>query len=121
MRLDSSGFATPEGDAEMGPMSAENINIAGILGMYGLVDAGGSREMQTLYSNFLVAGGSFASEEFSCDVGEIVGGEVRGRPLETSFVEIMSLAQSLEDQPDDLDPELIGKVMRIDPVMVFNR
>lgn len=113
MRLDSSGFATPEGDAEMGPMSAENINIAGILGMYGLVDAGGSREMQTLYSNFLVAGGSFASEEFSCDVGEIVGGEVRGRPLETSFVEIMSLAQSLEDQPDDLDPELIGKVMRM--------
>jgi hypothetical protein len=113
LRLDSSGFTSPDGDALMGPMSAESFNIAAILAIYGLVEAGPSREMQTLYSNFLVEGGSFASEEVSCDIGPINGGEARARPFETSFVEIISLAQSLEDNPDDMSPELIGKVMRM--------
>lgn len=113
MRLDGSSFATPEGNADMGTISAENVNLAAILGIYGLVDAGASREMQTLYTDFLVEGGSFSSDEFSCDIGAISGGEVRGRPFETSFVEIISIAQSMEDNPEDISPELLGKFVRM--------
>src|SRR5690606_25291237 len=38
LRLDSSGFTSPDGDALMGPMSAESFNIAAILAIYGLVE-----------------------------------------------------------------------------------
>lgn len=111
--LESSSFDVEEGHAEMGGTSATHFNIGGMLGIYGLVDAGGSTEMETLYADFLMEGGSFAADEMSCDFGPIRGAEVRGRPIETSFVEIMTLAQQMEADPEIKDPALMGKVMRM--------
>ena len=40
------------------------------------------------------------------------GAEVRGRPIETSFIEIMTLAQQMESDPEMADPALMGIVRR---------
>lgn len=112
-RLESSAFTADEGHAEMGSTSATNFNIGGILGIYGLIDAGGSTEMATLYADFLMEGGTFEAEQVSCEFGPVSGAEVRGRPIETSFVEIMTLAQQMENDPEMDDPALLGKFMRM--------
>lgn len=112
VRLDGSSFETPDGNAQIGATTAANFNIAGVLGIYGLVPSQ-SREMQTLYTDFLMEGGTFDAEEVSCTFGATSGAEVRGRPLDTSFIEIMRIAQELESNPDDPDPALIGEVMRM--------
>lgn len=111
--LESSSFDVQDGYAEMGSTSATHFNIGGMLGIYGLVEAGGSTEMETLYADFLMQGGSFEAEEVSCEFGPVSGAEVRGRPIETSFVEIMTLAQQMEADPEMDDPALMGKFMRM--------
>ena len=111
--LESSAFETPEGSAQMGPMSASAFNIAAVLGIYGLVDTGGSTEMQTLYTDFLMEGGTFESEEATCELGAIDGGEVSGRPLKTSIVEFIQIAQEMEANPDNPDPAVLGQFVRI--------
>jgi len=111
--LGGTSLLADEGSAEMGATSADTLDIAGILGIYGLVDAGGSTEMKTLYSNFLMEGGNFEAEDVSCEFGAVSGAEVRGRPLEVSFVELVSLAQSLEEDGDDVDPKALGTIMRM--------
>src|SRR5690606_37993264 len=97
--LESSSFDVQDGHAEMGSTSATHFNIGGILGIYGLVEAGGSTEMETLYADSLMQGGSFEAEDVSCEFGPVSGAEVRGRPIETSFVEILTLAQQMEADP----------------------
>src|SRR5690606_14883407 len=58
-------------------------------------------------------GGTFEAEQVSCEFGPVSGAEVRGRPIETSFVEIMTLAQQMENDPEMDDPALLGKFMRM--------
>ena len=111
--LEGSTFDVEDGHAEMGSTSATNFNIGGMLGIYGLVDGGGSTGMETLYADFVMAGGTFEAEDVSCDFGPVSGAEVRGRPIETSFVEIMTLAQQMEADPEMDDPALMGKFMRM--------
>jgi hypothetical protein len=114
MRLEGSSFVSPEGDAAMGASEASAVNIAAILGIYGLVSADPTSEMETLYADFTMEGGSFTSEEIACSIGAISVGEVRGRPFESSFTEIMTLAQTLEDSSDDdITPELLGKIVHM--------
>lgn len=112
VRLEGSSFETPEGNAQIGSTTANNFNIAGVLGIYGLVPSE-NREMQTIYTDFLLEGGTFDAEEVSCTFGATSGAEVRGRPLDTSFVDLMRIVQELENNPDDPDPALIGEVMRM--------
>lgn len=112
VRLEGSSFETPDGTAQIGTTTAANFNLAGVLGVYGLA-ASPTRDMQTLYTDFLMEGGTFEAEEVSCTFGATSGAEMRGRPLDTSFIEIMQIAQELESTSDNPDPELIGRVMRM--------
>lgn len=102
-----------EGDFNFGTMSAADMNIGGMLGFYGLVPASGSTEMETIYRNFKAEGGSFTAEDVSCTFGTTAGAEFKARPLKTSMVELMGLAQQLEDEPEDLDPVLLGKIVHM--------
>ncbi|SFV31088.1 hypothetical protein SAMN05216456_1228 [Devosia crocina] len=111
--LDGSSFTAPDGSAEMGAMSAANFNMAGVLDIYGLVDDPGWTSMETLYSDFVLEGGSFEAEDASCQLGSISTAEVRARPLDTSLIEFAAVMQQLEDNPDDPSPETLGKVFRI--------
>ncbi len=95
-----------------GAMSAETVNIGGLLGIYGLV-ASGQTELETVYTNFVAAGGTLEAEDVSCTIGEVTTGEFQARPLKTSFGDFMALAQALEAQPDTPDPKLVGDLMRI--------
>ncbi|KKB79813.1 hypothetical protein VW35_04760 [Devosia soli] len=108
--IDGSSFITgKEGHADLNAMSVKNLNIGGMLGIYGLVEAGSSDEMETLYADFIMDGGTFEAEDVSCDIGPISGAEVRGRPIKTSFVDVMALAQEMEANPESTDPALLGK------------
>ncbi|QDZ10594.1 hypothetical protein [Devosia ginsengisoli] len=53
--------AGDNGSGEFGPLSASGFNIGGVLGLYGLVDAGGQTELETIYTDFSFEGGSFES------------------------------------------------------------
>ncbi|UYO00567.1 MAG: hypothetical protein KIT02_04960 [Devosia sp.] len=101
-----------DGAVSFGTMTASNFSIGGILGVYGMVDSA-STEMSTLYTDFASEGGTLNAEEVSCTFGGVSGAEVRARPLKTSFIEFMALAQSMEDDPENLDPAVLGKVLRM--------
>lgn len=111
--LDGSSFEMEDGTADMGGISAAQFNIAGVLGIYGLTEADETADMQTLYTDFLMEGGSIEAEDVSCEIGPVSGAELRGRPMETSIVEFIALAQQLEDNPEATDPEVLGTVMRM--------
>lgn len=110
------GMAVDAGDngtADFGSLSAANFNIEGVLGMYGLVDAAGQAELETIYTDFSFEGGTFEAPEVSCTMGSMTAAEFKARPLNYSFAEIIALAESLEAEEDDPSPELIGKAMRM--------
>ncbi len=112
VNLGSITMDTGKSNAEFGGMSASNFNIGQVLAVYGLVDTGRT-EIETIYSDFTATGGTMTSEEVTCIIGGVNGAEFKARPLKTSFAEMITLAQAVEDDPDDLDPALIGKAVRM--------
>ncbi|WP_193335446.1 hypothetical protein [Devosia beringensis] len=102
-----------DASGDFGALSARQVDIGGLLGLYGLVDGEGQTEMQTLYSDFSFSGGSFTAPEISCDFGAVTAAEFRGRPISSSFVEIMALLEALDDPMDDPSPELLGKALHL--------
>lgn len=105
--------AGDKGSAQFGTLSAASFNIGGVLGLYGLVDATGQTELETIYSDFTFEGGSFESPEISCTMGAMTAAEFKARPLGHSFGEIMALAETLDAQGDDPSPELVGDALRM--------
>jgi len=103
---------TGKSEADFGTMSANNFNIGQMLAVYGLVDTGRT-EIETIYTDFVATGGTMTSDEVTCIFGGVNGAEFKARPLKTSFAEMITLAQAVEDDPDDLDPALIGKGVRM--------
>ncbi|MHA6690286.1 hypothetical protein [Devosia sp. A449] len=99
--------------ASFGPLTASSFNIAGVLSLYGLVEADGSTEIETIYTDFNFAGGSFEAPEIKCSIGPMSVGEFKARPLNYSLAEIMALAETLEAQDDDPSPETIGTALRM--------
>lgn len=111
--LGSIGMETGEGTVDFGAMSAANFDIGGVLGIYGLVDRGGQTALETIYTDFTAEGGSIDMTDGSCTIGGTYGAEFKARPLKMPFGEMIALAQELEDDPDTMDPALIGQVMRM--------
>lgn len=105
--------AGEEGSGEFGALSSSSFNIAGVLGMYGLVDRGGQTELETIYTDFSFEGGSFEAPDASCTIGSMTAAEFKARPLSYSFAEIMATVEALEAQEDDPSPELVGSAMRM--------
>jgi hypothetical protein len=99
--------------ADFGIISAANLNIGQMLAFYGLVDAGDSTALETIYTDFHATGGTLTGEDLDCLFRDISGAEFKARPLKTSFVEMMAMVQALEADPDDFDPALIGQVARM--------
>lgn len=110
--LDSVTMTADDVTVGYGAMSAETVNIGGLLGIYGLV-ATGQTELETVYTNLVAAGGTIEAEDVSCTIGEVTTGELQARPLKTSFGDFMALAQAMEAQQDEPDPKLVGDLMRI--------
>lgn len=104
--------AGEDGGGEFGTVSAANFNIAGVLGLYGLVAPGTSTELQTIYSDFSFEGGSFEAPEIACTMGGMTIAEFKARPLSYSFADVMGLVQTL-DEDSDPSPQAIGDLMRI--------
>ncbi|WP_297110330.1 hypothetical protein [uncultured Devosia sp.] len=96
-----------------GAMSAADLDIAGILGVYGLVDAAGQTELSTIYTNLVSEGGTLESDEVTCSFGAVSGAEFRARPLKTSFAEMMAIGQAMEDQGDEVDPATMGRFLKM--------
>lgn len=102
-----------DGSGAFGPLSAANFNIGGVLGIYGLVDAGGGAELETIYTDFNFEGGTITSPEVSCTIGSMTAAEFKARPLKHSFAEIMALAEAMEDEGEEASPEVMGSALRM--------
>lgn len=102
-----------ESRVNFGAMSAENFDIGGMLGVYGLVAATDQTTLKTIYSNLSATGGSLEVDDTKCTIGGVTAAEFKGRPLKTSFVEMMALAQSMENSDDKPDPAALGALLRM--------
>ncbi|WP_375597118.1 hypothetical protein [Devosia sp. Naph2] len=100
-------------DFAFGAMSAANFDIAGVLGIYGLVDAGGQTGLETIYTDLVAEGGTLTAPEVTCKFGGVTGAEFKARPLKTSFAEMMAIGQAMEDQGDEVDPATMGQFLKI--------
>ncbi len=96
-----------------GAMSAANLDIAGILGLYGLVETAEQTSLETIYTDLVSEGGTLEAEDVSCTFGGVTGAEFKARPLETSLVEMMAIGQAMEDQGDDVDPATMGQFLKM--------
>ncbi len=111
--LSGAEVGSEEGSFSIGALSAAQLDIGGLLGIYGLVDAGGQTELQTIYTDFLAEGGTLESPEVDCTIGPVSGAEFKARPLRTSFADMIALVERLEDDPENVDPALYGPLMRM--------
>jgi len=105
--------AGDDGTAELGLLSAANFNIGGVLGLWGLVDGSGHQELETIYTDFSFSGGTLDVPEASCTLGGMTAAELKARPLNYAFPEIMALAESLEAEDETPSPEAVGELMRM--------
>ncbi len=99
--------------ANFGAMSAKQLNIGGVLGIYGLVDAGNPTELQTIYSDFSAAGGTFSAKDMNCTIGTSAVADFKARPLKTNFIDMMAMFKSLEAESDTPSPQTIGQLIRM--------
>tara|TARA_R110002124_G_scaffold63350_47_gene173592 strand:+ start:886 stop:2688 length:1803 start_codon:yes stop_codon:yes gene_type:complete len=98
-------------EAEFGAVSASNMDIGGLLRLYGLVEGNGQTEMTTIYNDVSFAGGTITSPELNCTIGEMTAAEFKARPLNASFAEIMALSTAMSASDDAPSPELLGKML----------
>ncbi len=105
--------AGDDASAEFGMLSANNFDIAGVLGIYGLVDAGGKTAIETIYTDFTFDGGTFTSPEVECTIGAMTVAEFKARPLKYSMVDMMAMANALESDNADPSPETLGMALRM--------
>lgn len=104
--------AGEEGSADFGELSATNFDIAGMLALYGLVESDGSTELKTIYSDFTFEGGTFEAPEMSCTMGAMEVGELKARPLGSSFADAYALLSSLEED-ETPSPQVMGALVRL--------
>lgn len=105
--------AGDQGGGAFGEFSANSVNLAAMLSIYGLVPSADANGFATIYEDLNFAGGSFSAPEVSCEFGAVTAAEFKARPLKTSMVEMMALASSLEAQDEQPSPELMGKLIRM--------
>lgn len=99
--------------ASFGSMSADNFSIAGLLSFYGLIERPEQTGMETIYANFSAEGGTVDADDMSCVIGGTSAAEFRARPLRISFIEMIALAEAMENNPDDIEPGRIAEFMRM--------
>jgi hypothetical protein len=113
MSIEGIDLLADDATFDFGSLSASNLDIGGILGIYGLVDAGGQTELEVIYTDLVSEGGTLEADHASCTFGGVTGAEFKARPLKTSFAEIMAIAQAMEDDPDTVDPALMGRFLKM--------
>jgi hypothetical protein len=113
MSIEGIDLLADDATFDFGSMSAANLDIGGILGIYGLVDTDGQTELEVIYTDLVSEGGTVEAEDVSCTFGGVTGAEFKARPLKTSFAEIMAIAEAMEDEPDTVDPALMGRFLKM--------
>jgi len=110
-----SGVTFDAGDAANGQynaMSAANVDIGAMLGLYGLVPQGEDPELKTIYSDFVFEGGTLSADDVDCTMGRVTAPELKARPLNFNFMEIVTLAETL-DSGANPSPKQIGDLLRM--------
>ncbi|WIJ26750.1 hypothetical protein [Devosia sp. RR2S18] len=100
------------GSFGMGSLTGSDFNIAALLAFYGAVESGSS-EMQTIYSELSFDGATFAAEDVTCEIGAVSAGEFRARPLSFNMLELVALAETMEEAGEEVPPELMGQFLRM--------
>jgi hypothetical protein len=93
----------------LGKVSANSLDIGGLLGFYGLVQGSGETAPKTLYKNFAADGASLGGPDFNCKIGKISVAELKARPLKLSFSDFIALIQQMDAQKEHPAPETVSK------------
>jgi hypothetical protein len=109
--------STESGSAEakfaFGKVSAEQMDFAGLLAIFGLVEGGDPYQpLTTIYTNYTSEGGTFSAEKVSCTLGPSSPAEFRARPLAVSFAQFMDASKQLEDSKDNPPAEAMATVIK---------
>lgn len=110
------GSSTQSDDTsfELGAITASNFDIAGVLGLYGLLDAGGRTALETIYTDFTFEGGTLTAPEIDCTIGALEVAEFKARPLNHSFAEIIALSEAMDEtEGEPPDPKTVGDALRM--------
>lgn len=101
---------TDEAGVTFGALTADDVNIAALLGFYGLVEADPDGAMQTIYTNVDFAGATLTSPAGTCEIGPVHLGKVNARPLKMPFSEMMTLAETVKPG-EEPSPEVFAKLI----------
>lgn len=101
------------GTADMNAISASNFDIGGVLGIYGLVEAGGQTDLETIYTDFTFEGGTFTAPDVTCTIGQMSVAEFKARPLAYSFADMMALVEQMDEEGEEPSPEALGALLRM--------
>jgi hypothetical protein len=103
------------GEAGSGSYDAftmSDFNIAGLLGVLGLVDIVEPSEFQSIYSDFNMEGGTLSYPTVDCTLNPATAGEFKARPFNYSVPEIMALVSTLSET-ETPPPETLGALLRM--------
>ncbi|MCS6759840.1 MAG: hypothetical protein MO852_13530 [Candidatus Devosia euplotis] len=81
--------------ADFGTIAASNLDIGGLLHLYGLVDGNDQTELTAIYTDASFAGGTITPPELDCTIGAESAAEFKARPIKTSFAEIIAMSNAI--------------------------
>lgn len=94
-----------DGSASLGAISANQFNIGGVLGLYGLIENTGQTELATIYQDFAFEGGTVSAADGECTIGSLSAAEVKARPLNYSFADLMAMSEAMEREGEAPSPK----------------
>ncbi len=83
------------GAARFGRISAEQVDIGGLLAFYGLVKGDPAAPLKPIYVNLAGEGGTLTGPGTHCTVGGFSVAGVKARPLKTSFADVGRLVEEM--------------------------
>jgi hypothetical protein len=96
---------------ELGQISADDLDIGGLLGFYGYGPGATGTTMKQLYRNLKLEGGAFTAPDGRCTLGTLSSQSFSARPLTMSFGDLMKLISSADMQQDKPSPETITRIV----------
>lgn len=96
---------------ELGQISADDLDIGGLLGFYGYGPDASGTTMKRLYQNLKLEGGVFTGPDGHCAFGTLTSASFSARPLTMSFGDLMQLISSADMQQDKPSPEALTRIV----------
>ena len=94
-----------------GRISAEQVDIGGLLAFYGLVKGDPSSPLKPIYTNLSSEGGTLTAPGTNCTIGRLTVASLKARPLKLPFLDFISLVEKLQTGAEPPSPQVIRPVL----------